>query len=225
MNLQSRKCADCGSVDFVEDRSQGDLVCTVGSAPTRILPVCACSGHSPKGTDLQGNTQGCGLVAESHIIDETAEWRSFADTVRLHRPLQSAHSVRMLRSVLDSSVQSPIRLLQSCPLPASSPLHSPLARYCLVGQTRCRYESSWWTHKPTSGRWPKHINRGGNKRKCKCVRLSGKSCGLCLLSRVDVLYKSSVKAGCATFLQVSCGLSTSTSPLADLCRCWQLQHH
>lgn len=27
--------------------------------------------------------QGCGLVAESHVIDESSEWRSFADSVRL----------------------------------------------------------------------------------------------------------------------------------------------
>ncbi|KAK9814054.1 hypothetical protein WJX73_010802 [Symbiochloris irregularis] len=51
MNYQNRVCKDCGGVDFVEDRSQGDLTCT-----------------------------SCGLVAESHMIDETAEWRSFSDS-------------------------------------------------------------------------------------------------------------------------------------------------
>ncbi|KAK9786506.1 hypothetical protein WJX73_008092 [Symbiochloris irregularis] len=51
MNYQNRVCKDCGGVDFVEDRSQGDLTCT-----------------------------SCGLVAESHMIDATAEWRSFSDS-------------------------------------------------------------------------------------------------------------------------------------------------
>ncbi|CAL5228963.1 g12195 [Coccomyxa viridis] len=45
-----QQCADCGSSDFVEDHANGDLVCT-----------------------------NCGLVAESHLIDEGSEWRSFGD--------------------------------------------------------------------------------------------------------------------------------------------------
>ncbi|KAL3152054.1 hypothetical protein ABBQ32_001165 [Trebouxia sp. C0010 RCD-2024] len=46
-----QKCKDCGSSEFVDDRAAGDLICQV-----------------------------CGLVAESHVIDESSEWRTFADS-------------------------------------------------------------------------------------------------------------------------------------------------
>lgn len=49
---QDRKCPDCGSIQFVEDHANGDIVC-----------------------------KGCGLVAEAHIIDERSEWRTFSDKV------------------------------------------------------------------------------------------------------------------------------------------------
>eukprot|EP01025_Chloroclados_australasicus_P030577 TRINITY_DN30718_c0_g1_i3.p3 TRINITY_DN30718_c0_g1~~TRINITY_DN30718_c0_g1_i3.p3 ORF type:complete len:155 (-),score=9.98 TRINITY_DN30718_c0_g1_i3:39-455(-) len=45
-----KKCEQCGGADFVEDHSAGDMIC-----------------------------RGCGLVAEAHMIDETSEWRTFAD--------------------------------------------------------------------------------------------------------------------------------------------------
>mmetsp|Transcript_32163 Transcript_32163/g.57592 ORF Transcript_32163/g.57592 Transcript_32163/m.57592 type:complete len:325 (-) Transcript_32163:134-1108(-) len=47
---RERECKDCGSMDFVEARASGDVICT-----------------------------GCGLVAESHMMDEGSEWRTFAD--------------------------------------------------------------------------------------------------------------------------------------------------
>lgn len=37
--------------------------------------------------------QGCGLVAESHVIDESSEWRNFSDKVR---------SLQDLSEVLDN---------------------------------------------------------------------------------------------------------------------------
>ncbi|KAK9830270.1 hypothetical protein WJX72_010697 [[Myrmecia] bisecta] len=43
-------CPDCGSSNFVEDHSQGDLICT-----------------------------SCGLVVEAHAIDERSEWRTFSE--------------------------------------------------------------------------------------------------------------------------------------------------
>lgn len=46
-------CNDCAGTSFVEDRSAGDIIC-----------------------------RKCGLVAESHVIDERSEWRTFADKVR-----------------------------------------------------------------------------------------------------------------------------------------------
>ncbi|KAL0033387.1 hypothetical protein WJX77_007185 [Trebouxia sp. C0004] len=46
-----QKCKDCQESNFVEDRAAGDLICQV-----------------------------CGLVAESHVIDESSEWRTFADS-------------------------------------------------------------------------------------------------------------------------------------------------
>ncbi|GAX80482.1 hypothetical protein CEUSTIGMA_g7920.t1 [Chlamydomonas eustigma] len=45
-----QKCPDCGGYQFVEDHAAGDIVC-----------------------------KGCGLVVESHIIDERSEWRTFSD--------------------------------------------------------------------------------------------------------------------------------------------------
>mmetsp|Transcript_5877 Transcript_5877/g.15099 ORF Transcript_5877/g.15099 Transcript_5877/m.15099 type:complete len:325 (+) Transcript_5877:75-1049(+) len=47
---RERECKDCGGMDFVEARQSGDVICT-----------------------------GCGLVAESHLMDEGSEWRTFAD--------------------------------------------------------------------------------------------------------------------------------------------------
>jgi ribosomal protein S27AE len=47
-------CQDCGESDFVEDHASGDLIC-----------------------------RSCGRVAESHVIDEGTEWRSFGDKVRI----------------------------------------------------------------------------------------------------------------------------------------------
>lgn len=46
-----RTCQDCGSTDLREDRPRGDLLCN-----------------------------DCGLVAESGLIDDRAEWRTFEDT-------------------------------------------------------------------------------------------------------------------------------------------------
>eukprot|EP00891_Asterochloris_glomerata_P002256 jgi/Astpho2/2256/e_gw1.00040.97.1_t len=51
LSKYTQKCSDCGSSDFVEDFSAGDLVC-----------------------------QRCGVVAESHTIDERSEWRTFGDS-------------------------------------------------------------------------------------------------------------------------------------------------
>lgn len=45
-----QKCAECGGQEFVEDQSAGDLICT-----------------------------SCGVVLESHAIDERSEWRTFSD--------------------------------------------------------------------------------------------------------------------------------------------------
>ena len=45
-----QRCEDCGESDFVEDHACGDLIC-----------------------------RSCGRVAESHVIDEGSEWRSFGD--------------------------------------------------------------------------------------------------------------------------------------------------
>lgn len=45
-----KKCPDCGGDQFVEDHAAGDVVC-----------------------------KGCGLVTESHLIDERSEWRTFSD--------------------------------------------------------------------------------------------------------------------------------------------------
>ena len=47
------KCPDCGGTRLVEDHANGDVVC-----------------------------RECGLVVESHIIDERSEWRTFADKVK-----------------------------------------------------------------------------------------------------------------------------------------------
>ncbi|KAL0051179.1 hypothetical protein WJX82_003144 [Trebouxia sp. C0006] len=46
-----QKCKDCGHIGFVEDGAAGDVTCQV-----------------------------CGLVAESHVIDVSSEWRAFADS-------------------------------------------------------------------------------------------------------------------------------------------------
>jgi len=46
----SQICEDCGESDFVDDHSSGDLIC-----------------------------RSCGRVAESHVIDEGSEWRTFGD--------------------------------------------------------------------------------------------------------------------------------------------------
>lgn len=72
-----QQCADCGSSDFVEDHANGDLVCTVWS-------LCLPRGYRlcVPGTLLTVvNVQSCGLVAESHVIDERSEWRNFGDKV------------------------------------------------------------------------------------------------------------------------------------------------
>ena len=45
-----QKCEDCGESNFVEDHASGDLIC-----------------------------RSCGRVAESHLIDERSEWRTFSD--------------------------------------------------------------------------------------------------------------------------------------------------
>ena len=45
-----QQCEDCGESDFVEDHASGDLIC-----------------------------RSCGRVAESHVIDEGSEWRTFGD--------------------------------------------------------------------------------------------------------------------------------------------------
>lgn len=45
-----QRCEDCGESDFVEDHACGDLIC-----------------------------RSCGRVAESHVIDEGSEWRTFGD--------------------------------------------------------------------------------------------------------------------------------------------------
>jgi transcription initiation factor TFIIB len=45
-----QRCEDCGESDFVEDHACGDLIC-----------------------------KSCGRVAESHVIDERSEWRTFSD--------------------------------------------------------------------------------------------------------------------------------------------------
>ena len=51
-------CQDCGESDFVEDHASGDLIC-----------------------------RSCGRVAESHVIDEGSEWRTFGDKVRDVMPM------------------------------------------------------------------------------------------------------------------------------------------
>ncbi len=82
-----QQCADCGSSDFVEDHANGDLVCTV-------WPLCISTrtqAHASLDTRLTAITmQNCGLVAESHLIDEGSEWRSFGDKVRPKSYLLSA---------------------------------------------------------------------------------------------------------------------------------------
>ena len=78
-----QKCADCGSSDFVEDHANGDLVCTVWS-------LCLPRGHRlcvPCTVLTVVIVQSCGLVAESHVIDERSEWRSFGDKVGRRTPL------------------------------------------------------------------------------------------------------------------------------------------
>lgn len=49
-NNGPRRCTDCGSTEFVEDWHAGDLTCTE-----------------------------CGLVAMSHLIDDSAEWNNYQD--------------------------------------------------------------------------------------------------------------------------------------------------
>lgn len=51
------KCKDCGSQNFLEDKKQGDLICS-----------------------------DCGLVLAGHNIDFTSEWRCFSDEQRGNDP-------------------------------------------------------------------------------------------------------------------------------------------
>ena len=79
LSKYTQKCSDCGSSDFVEDFSAGDLVCQVGVMP-RMKQSCL---KVPRLSSLlPPNLQRCGVVAESHTIDERSEWRTFGDSVR-----------------------------------------------------------------------------------------------------------------------------------------------
>lgn len=65
-----QQCLDCGDSDFVEDHASGDLICKVRRGFCIGFPC----------TFLTLSTlQSCGRVAESHIIDERSEWRTFSD--------------------------------------------------------------------------------------------------------------------------------------------------
>ena len=79
LSKYTQKCSDCGSSDFVEDFSAGDLVCQVGVMPRHEAELLQAPGHSSL---LPPNLQRCGVVAESHTIDERSEWRTFGDSVR-----------------------------------------------------------------------------------------------------------------------------------------------
>ena len=79
LSKYTQKCSDGGSSDFVEDFSAGDLVCQVG------VVACMKQGHLkvPRLSSLLPvDLQRCGVVAESHTIDERSEWRTFGDSVR-----------------------------------------------------------------------------------------------------------------------------------------------
>lgn len=39
--------------------------------------------------------QTCGLVAESHVIDESSEWRNFGDKVSCYRSANSSSATAM----------------------------------------------------------------------------------------------------------------------------------
>ncbi len=73
-----QKCPDCGARDLVEDRAAGDLICRVcGMNVDNQAPVYS-THHTPI-----TKHQDCGMVLEAHAIDETSEWRTFADSVRI----------------------------------------------------------------------------------------------------------------------------------------------
>ena len=55
--LATEKCKECGSLNLIEDKKQGDLICTE-----------------------------CGLVIDGHLIDFTSEWRNFFDDTRSQDP-------------------------------------------------------------------------------------------------------------------------------------------
>lgn len=71
-----QKCKDCGSSEFVDDRAAGDLICQVRICVPQL--IVAENEDDKAGVD---HLQVCGLVAESHVIDESSEWRTFADSV------------------------------------------------------------------------------------------------------------------------------------------------
>ena len=88
-------CKDCGHIDFVEDGAAGDVTCQVLSGNSRAGMRQAC-GRRAAGMRSSHNAhsevpssrskpvqplQVCGLVAESHTIDVSSEWRTFADSV------------------------------------------------------------------------------------------------------------------------------------------------
>ena len=94
-------CPECGSNDFVDDHSQGDLICKVWqpsrchAAEWRIeqhglqlscRPTIGFFGNMLCAHQGLCTAQECGLVLESHAIDTRSEWRTFGDSVCLGAP-------------------------------------------------------------------------------------------------------------------------------------------
>ena len=75
-----QKCKDCGLSEFVDDRAAGDLICQVPIASCKLV-LLHLSRVSLNEQSNSRELQNCGLVAESHVIDESSEWRTFADSV------------------------------------------------------------------------------------------------------------------------------------------------
>ena len=72
-----QQCLDCGESDFVEDHASGDLICRVSFASRTLFFLLLDSLKISLYNYL--SLQSCGRVAESHIIDERSEWRTFSD--------------------------------------------------------------------------------------------------------------------------------------------------
>lgn len=82
-----------------------------------------------------GNLQSCATVLESHVIDESAEWRSFADSVSVPR------------------------WLLHCPASqATSSLSSPAMQ---AGQSIHRHDARWRRWQCPHDRQPGHRHRRG----------------------------------------------------------------